>query len=845
MLSIPIRYLSLAESSLCCLLALLSLLLLAFRPGARGRSGAALLLLSVVAGSIAPLLPIALGLPLFTLCAVLACAAFARDGSLGDEVSELPYSLALRALVVVIAGAASLLFYRLGNYSTFLLAWEGTTSDGFLHQMQSETHWWQTLSRQLSWGVGTLSAGHNSLLFSASAKALFHLFSVSALTLRLPSAVFFLLTCLLTFRILSRHFGPLTGLLGAVVLGYNEGAIMYGRYGSSVAATLFGLVLAFGVSLRLVSTLRLSLAVLSPITLFLASLGYAAARVPVAILAVTTLFGLVLNSSFSLARRAAIAAAFSAAASLLIFFEHSRGQIMEGFSARGEQMFAFSQAKSWPDQMQSLNTLLGPHPTKLAPGERLGLAFELARQVTGPQFLSITAPTARHGRRTIGPEFAEDPPFRKIMAPALAPFVLIGIVRLFWRRQRWLNTSLLLWIVGTSATILLTNRVDSNRTFFLLPPLIVWCAVGLQSFVATLERVLSRWLLFPVGAAAITFFAAVPVSGELWERSPSPPADLASLESFISEVPGPLYVIAPFRHSGKGNMQLALLGRFCKTGARGFLAPETTADALINSTVKGNKKLVSEAEKRLDAGDALVFHPPKPFLPVARAFVDRGAQARLVRRSSDEFLVLSKSAGSPALTLGEPAELPTPAPTPAPAAPASVAVLPVGKESVPLSSLKPLEIDAKFSPPQMNQSWLKGPLKIGDASFATGIGGHAATLLRYQVPAGALAFSASFGLDIDTTQCAPRGSITLSIRDEQGGILFQSPEVTSRDSAVPVAVLVSGKRELVLEIDGGEDGIDCDHFDLGDAVFLVEPGSQSAAPQPQGSHPACVCPAAR
>jgi len=732
MLGIPFRYLSVAEASLCCLLALLSLLLLVFRAGTRDRGGAALLLVSVIAGSIAPLVPIALSLPLFILCAALAVTAFARDGSLGDEGSALPQYLALRALAVAIAGLSLLVFYRLGNYSTFLMPWEGTTIQGFLYQMQSGSRWWQTLSSQLSWGVGTLSAGHNSILFSASAKAIFYLFSVSPFTLRLTSAVFFLLTCILTFRVMSRHFGPLTGLVGAILLGYNEGAIMYGRYGSSIATTLFSVVIAFGVSLRLVNTLRLDLALLSPLTMLLASLGYAAARVPVAILAVTTLFGLVLNSSFSVARRVAAATVFSAVVAILIFFQHSRGQMGAVFSGRGEHVFAFSHDKSWPVQMQSLDILRAPQPTKLAPKERFGLAVELVRQVTGPQYLLVMAPTVPPERRTRRLGFAQDPPFRKIMTPALAPFVIIGIVRLFLRRQRWLNISLLLWIGGTSAAILLTNRVDSHRAFFLLPPLLVWCSVGLQSFIATLERFLHRWLLFSVGALAILLFAVVPVSDDLWERNPSPPPDLTELESFVSEVPGPIYVIAEFRHAGKGNILLALLRRFCETGARSFLAPQSTAEAFIKSTLNGNKKLVSEAEKRLEAGDTLIFLPPMPFQPVVISFVDRGAQAQLVRRASHNFLLLSKNADSPALALGEPTDLPTPAPTPTAPAP----VLPEVKDAVPPSSLKPLEIDAKFSPPQMNRSWRKGPLKIGDASFATGMGGHAETLLRYQITAG-------------------------------------------------------------------------------------------------------------
>jgi hypothetical protein len=80
-------------------------------------------------------------------------------------------------------------------------------------------------------------------------------------------------------------------------------------------------------------------------------------------------------------------------------------------------------------------------------------------------------------------------------------------------------------------------------------------------------------------------------------------------------------------------------------------------------------------------------------------------------------------------------------------------------------------------------------------------------------------------------------------RDARDNTLFKSAEVNRQTAIVPVTIDVSGKSDLIFEISEGDDGINCDHFDLGDAVFLLEAGAIPASPS-QGSSPSVRLPCA-
>jgi hypothetical protein len=105
------------------------------------------------------------------------------------------------------------------------------------------------------------------------------------------------------------------------------------------------------------------------------------------------------------------------------------------------------------------------------------------------------------------------------------------------------------------------------------------------------------------------------------------------------------------------------------------------------------------------------------------------------------------------------------------------------------------------------------PITIAGVTYAKGLGTHAASELTVYLGAHCTTFTASVGLDDETTS---PGSVVFQVLDD-GTLLRDTGVVRGDTAAVPLSVDVSGVRVLTLRVTDGGDGKNFDHADWAEA----------------------------
>ncbi|HBO45159.1 MAG TPA: alpha-galactosidase [Planctomycetaceae bacterium] len=138
-------------------------------------------------------------------------------------------------------------------------------------------------------------------------------------------------------------------------------------------------------------------------------------------------------------------------------------------------------------------------------------------------------------------------------------------------------------------------------------------------------------------------------------------------------------------------------------------------------------------------------------------------------------------------------------------------------DEVPLSSLDLIHMSAGWGNPVANRSIQKGPLSIGGKQFTHGVGTHAHSVVKINL-GESKRFTAMVGVDDGAGK--GRGSVVFRALLD-GDEVFRSAVMKSGDPAVRVDLDLTGKKTLVLQSLGTDDGIDYDHANWAEAVFLV------------------------
>ncbi len=790
-----------------------------------------LLPLSVFVASAAPLVSASIGIPLLLGAGFLMWRAL-RVPSAGEAAQPLAGSkVTIVACTLFLLALSVTLAYRLGSFTSESLTWETSTIDGIAEDLSSERSLPSLAKEKLLWNSGVLTASPKSLLYGFPVLVLFKYVSASIVAMRAVALVYFIGACAIFAIFLGRRWGAAAACAGLTVIALSEPSLLYARYGVSVSATLFALAAALALCSASVSTLRLSLVVLAPVALFAATLGYSPGRIPAAVLALCTFVGLLTARSFGLTRRLVSAGVFAALLSAIIFYQSSNHRSDDLFSGRGEQIFGMSQSSWFPAPMLSMRSLRVKSPAPFLPGEKVGLAIELVRQVTAHQLALALSPFASTPR---GPDgvirIQTDPPYWRVMPPVLVPFVLLGFLQLLrLRKFWWLQTALVGWVAASCACLLLTNRVDTHRAYFLIVPVAIWAAVGLDRLYRSLSRWIPPAILAGSAVAGVALFAVFPRASWLYAGQFNEPPAVTAFKDLLRQVPGPVTVAESLPHQQSSWLRLAILERTRTSGQQSaWLSPSEMNDLTRNAASPDAKEILALSRFIADGG-VFVASPPQSFFPLAAALEHHEAQARRTQSERRDFLLVSRKPSPELDSFAPVTALPTLPTSPAPDA--------ARLRAVPVSSIRPDEVVPCSAKVGTNSSVHGGPLRVGGAEYASGISLQANTAVRIPVPPGSRMFKALAGINDAVLPCQ-EASAEVRVLDRDGRVLFHSPTLKAGRQPVELLVDLRDDRQLTIEVNGAGDGTKCDLVDLANAVFLLDPN----APAPPAETVACVCP---
>ncbi len=707
--------------------------------------------------------------------------------------------------------AAWFLFHQLGDYSGRLMVWEPAVLNGFGDSLREGVGVGTNAWHMLHWSEGLVSNGDESFLYGTATYALLNWVGVSVTSLRAASAVLAWLCVPAVFWGARRLGGAFVSTAGAVLLACSVPLVYYGRYGTSLAGTLLGVVVALGCCWFFLDERadRWWGGLLCAVALFAATLGYSPARV-----VVLALFGVVVGSLAARWRRVrrgqlvgiVLFVVFLGSAWFLQVRSHATERFL---SARGEQFLTMMK------QPEVLQEYLGRpiSPGTVTTYDRVELIGRLlGRRI--PEYLSLLGRPLM-GAATVGQVLGSDPPALPLFYGPLLPFLVWGIAISVLRLGSLQHLTMVVWFVLGSAPLLLTTRVDAHRGFLLLVPLTFWVAVGLREGASVMRFAdVPPWWQHTI-AVGLVVTAILANLTALYDPTQAPHLAGRVLGEEIDSLHGPVVLGATIDPLDVGEANLTLLERMRREPAdRGGLLHEGILRALQNCPSPPAHWI--DDLKQAFVGGTLILAPAESFEATGGELKRRGFRLAEGGTAGARFLVLSQpliSAGSP---IGPASGGQAAAATPAP----PFVRLRSGPE-VFLNALKPESVEFGFAPPRPNRNWSGGKLMLGGVEYTEGIGTHAWCRMTYQVPDTAIAFQALVGLDDDARACSV-ALVSFELQDERGQVLFDTGLIGPATPPEVMYVPLAGPRSVTLVVTEGGNGRDCDHADWVEPAFLLK-----------------------
>ena len=522
------------------------------------------------------------------------------------------------------------LLYRLSADLLPPLVWEATVTLNFIKELE-HLDIAKALLKRLIWAQGLLSEGDRSLLYGFPTLCLLSLKS-SLVSVRIFSVAYFVGATLCLALLCKRVLSPTIATVVIFTFGLNELGLIFGRYGSSVAATLFALTLALWACASLVNRPSLRGALLALLCLYLATLGYAPGRLVVLILIGMTFVGVLCNTSTRIQSRVSIALVLSAGIVMVCAAQHQAEHLRAYAFARGEQLSTMMRTGYLPHPLLSQWAVFQAEEREPTTLDYLTFGKELLTLVTIPELRDLLSPFDQakpHSRK-----FSFDPLRLELYAKPLYPFILLGLLMVPRYTSRWTHTTLLLWAVLGCAPVLLTNRVDSYRTSMLLIPLSIWMAVGMREALNEARRVrVPRSLTSCVLLATILTIVASR-SASLHFRSVTPSAtDLT-----INSIPPRLLHNATLGVEAIGFQSLALTKiHLLERQQKGIAVParimlDKSYESLV-ATIPSEEKAntLNELIDDLTNDRPLILGPSRSMIPTLKELSRRGFLVQPIR----------------------------------------------------------------------------------------------------------------------------------------------------------------------------------------------------------------------
>jgi hypothetical protein len=444
------------------------------------------------------------------LCAavgLLSALAFRRwrNGQSDDLVNSSLPSGRLFPIVAVIS-VSWVLLYRLGDEFLSPLVWEATVILNHLQEIDT-LEGPQALRSRLLWSQGLLSEGDRSLLYGLPTLYLLTVHS-SLESLRIFSVLYFLGAALCMYSLCKRFLNSTIATVTLFTFGLSELGLIFGRYGSSIAATLFALTLALWACGSLVTRPTVRGALVALLCLYVATLGYAPGRIIVLILIGMTVLGIASQSTTRVSSRVCVALVLGAGVIIVGATQHHFGRLHSYAFARGEQITTMFKTGYWPEPLLEQGHSFRDENRIATAQDYISFGKVLLSSTTLPQLSELISPFDQ--ANPITRRFSFDPLSLELYAKPLYPLLLIGLVMASRYTSRWTHVTLLVWATLGCAPVLLTNRVDSYRVSALLIPLSIWIAVGIAEALsearrAKIPRPLTAGLLLGVVASVTAY----------------------------------------------------------------------------------------------------------------------------------------------------------------------------------------------------------------------------------------------------------------------------------------------------------------------------------------------------
>ena len=579
------------------------------------------------------------------LCASIgvACAVTHRCWRARHPNGHTPYSTRSRQIltcmgVLLISFA---LLYRLSSEYLPPLVWEATVILNFLAEM-SNLDLAQALGSRLLWTQGLLSEGDRSLLYGfPTLYLLTH--SSSLVSVRLFSALYFLGAALGLALVCKRFYNPTIATLALFTFGLNELGLIFGRYGSSIASTIFATVLAFGTCASLANSPSISRAIVSVVSLYLVTLGYAPGRVIAVILVGMSLFGILDNKEKRLSSRVSIALVFCAGILVICAAQHNFGRLRQYAHVRGEKISSMMTTGYWPTPMLDKWRAFKAEARQPTASDYLSFGTTLLTSITVPEFRYLISPFDQ--AQPAARRFTFDPLRLELYAKPLYPFVLLGLLLSARHTSRWMHLTLLAWFVVGAAPTLFTNRVDSYRTSMLLVPLSVWISVGIAEALYEARRV----RVPRIGIACALLATAVTITAS---RAASLHVRFVqtSLTHVVASTLEPRFVhnatigVEHLEFRQLAMTRVVLLGEQ-QDGkpVPGYLLDYEQYSALNRGSPPEEKtRVLDKLVQDLNANKPLILGPYGNMLPILRELSSKGFTVQLMRVTGREVAVVVK-----------------------------------------------------------------------------------------------------------------------------------------------------------------------------------------------------------
>ncbi len=281
----------------------------------------------------------------------------------------------------------------------------------------------------------------------------------------------------------------------------------------------------------------------------------------------------------------------------------------------------------------------------------------------------------------------------------------------------------------------------------------------------------------------------------------------------LVRVPYDVPVRMPFTETWSGSLEIDVPGEYQFDAA--FSGPALVTidgEPLLQETVRvPEEPRTARATRRLEKGSHPLF-----------ALWDSTRRAHTSRRIFQLFWmppngvreIIPPPRLRPAAVSG-PGTMPTISipPTPTPIA------LRAGPRKL-VTELTPQEIKFGFAAPRFDRAWSGEPISMRGIEYAHGIGAHAWLYLTYAVPPDAVELQAIVGLADDVKDC-PRATVKFEIRDERNTLLYDSGIIDVFTPPKLAAAQLTGVKQVTLAITDAGDGIDCDHANWAEPIFLL------------------------